>query len=156
MTTFGRDPFTIRLQEIYSMPDGPEKQEAFKQLFLDYPGRAEQFQSMRDTGSEQMFAKGPEGGVAGPYSNPFSRYVGAGPTKQVAHAMRVHQGGEDFRAGRAGLEKLSQMSEQARHDTYTSPMRQQQAQAGILRDPTYYMTPEQRRIKEEEERLRRA
>ena len=92
--------FEKRLAEIQAMPDGPEKQEALRQLSLDYPGRLADLQRQEEHYGEMAGKAMPQGTLAGPSSNPFTRYVGAGP---VQHAVA---GAEKFMGHRKRQEAM--------------------------------------------------
>lgn len=144
-----RDQFEIRFEIIQQMPDGPEKQEAMQQLFQDYPGLTADAKDRIDKGSVMASQGIAQGTLAGPSSNPFTRYVGASPLEHIARGVEKYQGHKQMRQGREDMDKLS--ADKSAAGIALGQAALQRGQAGYLRE-----TPEQRRRREEEERMRMA
>jgi hypothetical protein len=86
-----------RLAEIRALP--PDQQAvALEQLSRDYPGIERMLQGDRAFAESMATTPMPEGGVAGPGSNPFSIYVAANPLEHIAAAGNQIMGHRDRRA----------------------------------------------------------
>lgn len=139
-----RDQFELRFEIIQQMPDGPEKEQAMEQLFQDYPGLTADATDRINKGFEMATQGTAQGVLAGPSSNPFTRYVGANPLEHAARGVEKFMGHRQMREGREDMARLSADKEAA--GTALGSAALQQGQASALR-----MTPEE----EEEERRRR-
>lgn len=127
------DQWEARLRQIMSMPEGPDKQAALQDLFMDYPGRAEQLESDRNTGLAMATQRGAKGTNPVP-GNPFSVYTAASPIEHAVRGAQAYMGGKQYKESRDELKKLSGAQQRARTQFAMSPF-QQKAQAAQLRQP---------------------
>ena len=102
-----------RLRQIEAMPDGPEKDKALDQLTRDYPGLSEALRSDVDFGEEMALTPMPEGGIAGPSSNPFAVYVAGSPLEHAAAGAQKYLGHRERRGARDELDALSAQKQDA-------------------------------------------
>lgn len=102
----GDDGLMVRLAEINTYSE-PERGEALRMLSQDYAGKRDTLNKSLDFNESQLQAEMPEGGVAGPSSNPFSIYVGANPLEHAAAGMSKYKAGVDRTSDRESLDKLS-------------------------------------------------
>lgn len=157
-----RDQFEIRFAIIQQMPDGPDKEEAMQQLFQDYPGLMADAQDRIDKGFEMASQGIAQGTLAGPSSNPFTRYVGASPLEHAARGAEKFMGHRQMKQGREERARLSEDRAAATKALGSAALQQGQAQAlrgmtpggmPMIDDPA---TGQKRPMtKEEEEEYRR-
>lgn len=137
-----QDAFERRLEIIQQMPDGPEKEQAMQQLFMDYPGLTESFRDQRDKGFDMATQETAQGTLAGPASNPFTQYVGASPLTHIAQGAEKYMGHKQMREARENLDYLSKQKSQATQGLAGTLLQQKQSQ--MLRGDEQ-LTEEERR-----------
>ena len=103
---FNKDILEMRLAEIRQMP--PDQQAAaMEALSRDYPGLERQLRGDQAFSEEMAMAPSPQGGVAGPSSNPYAIYQASSPLEHAASGVGKFMGQRNRRE--AG-EKLQQNS----------------------------------------------
>ena len=115
------------LKEIEAMPE-PEQTQAREALARDYPELAKSLRSDVNFGEEMAMTPTPQGGVAGPASNPFAVYVAANPLEHAAAGAQKYMGFKERKAGREYLDALSAMKQKSISDMLRSGMGSPQGQ----------------------------
>jgi hypothetical protein len=129
-----RTAFEIRFELIKAMPDGPERDQAMEQLFMDYPGLAADAQDRIDKGFEMATQQTDPGMLAGPASNPFTQYVGASPLTHIAQGAEKYMGHKQMKQGREQNAQISANKQAASMGLGQAALQQGQA-AGLRSMP---------------------
>ena len=125
--------------------DPEEKAAAINRLAKDYKGEREGLAADIAFNEDMIQRDMPQGGVAGPSSNPFSIYMGASPLQHAAAGLEKYKGYKNRREAREGFDQSVADKTRAQSDMMASQM----AEASQLRKP---LTPAEQW--EEEQRRR--
>lgn len=139
-----------RYKEIQAMPDGPAKDEAIEALTREYPELTTTLRDDISAAEKLIDTEMPTSRVAGPRSNPFAVEI-ANPFGSAAAGYKQHKGYKERGERREELDKLHAAQSATRGDVIRAGINDPEMmkrQADFMR-----MTPEQRRLKEEEDRL---
>ena len=102
--------------------DPEEKAAAINRLAKDYKGEREGLGADIAFNEDMIQRDMPEGGVAGPSSNPFAIYVGASPLEHAAAGMEKYQGYKNRREAREGFDQSVADKTQAKYDMMESQL----------------------------------
>ena len=121
----GDSMFQKRLDEIKSMPPGPEKEAAMAALSRDYPGELQKLNEQYGVMKALMQQNTPRGQVAG--NNPYSVYVGRGGEALLGGVQKGLAGREMRKIDRE-RDEMSQQKQGATRALLESGLQQRQAQ----------------------------